>query len=85
MIRFPIVSAKKVIIARSIGEAPLSRENFPIEKSAKRRIMAPDTTQTIIPVRNIINTPIESYFGGPRNSSAERLSMFSIHDIRKYD
>lgn len=70
--------------ARSIGLAQLSSENFPIAKYASNITITPDTIPTIKLVRNTINTPIASYFGGARSSSAEILSRFSTRvSIRK--
>lgn len=79
--RFPITSAKKVIIARSIGETPDSMENFPSARNEKRRIITPTIIHTIKAVISAISTLIASYFGGEISSSGVRLSMFSVEDI----
>jgi hypothetical protein len=75
-----------VMNTRRSGEAPLSSENFPIAKYASNMTMIPEITPVIIEERKTINIPTPSYFGGPRSSSAERLSMFSfIVGIGEYD
>jgi hypothetical protein len=75
-----------VINTSRSGEAPLSRENFPITKYARSATMIPVITPVIIAERSTIKIPIPSYFGGPSVSSRERLSMLSfIGDIEEYD
>ena len=43
-------------------------------------MITPESAPTMSAVRNTISTPTASYFGGARNSSAERLSMFSMEE-----
>lgn len=73
-----MVRAINVIKTSSMGDAPLSRENLPIAKYASKITITHAIIPTINVISNTISTPIPSYLGGPRSSSAERLSRFSI-------
>lgn len=63
------MSAKKVIIARSIGDIPLPREKLPNDKNAKITTPIDERNPTTKETKSIIPMPSISTFGGPSNSS----------------
>ena len=72
------VRQKNVIIARRIGETPLSSENFHRLKNARRRTPIHAKSPTTRDIISMSQNPVRSTFGGPRSSSAERVGSEKV-------
>lgn len=84
------VSAKNVIIARSIGDIPLPREKLPNERNANITTQIDDKNHTTTATSSIMAIPTRSTFGGPSSSSfaieiSPNVLLFSDIVCKKYE